>query len=238
MDGRVVWANASARRLLDAEEVDGQLLCTLLEDEAISDQLDALRSEDGTREQTLPWPDGRHLRVTTYPVHEDVEAPRYVYTAVNLARQQEPAHREIGERMRALIDQPLVGFYIIQDGRFVYVNEMIEQLTGYSREELTAPSFQLIDLVVDDDREVVRENMRKRLAGQERAMRYRVRFQHKDGHLAYVEVHGIQSQYRGRAAISGVVVDLSNQQRTTANLKALLDSSPQGFVLLDRDLHV
>jgi len=41
-------------------------------------------------------------------------------------------------KFRSLVEQSLVGVYVIQDGRFVYSNPRMANIFGYSIEEMTA----------------------------------------------------------------------------------------------------
>ncbi|MCD6100205.1 MAG: PAS domain S-box protein, partial [Candidatus Marinimicrobia bacterium] len=39
-------------------------------------------------------------------------------------------------KFRTLAEKALVGIYILQDGKFVYINPKLAEITGSSREEL------------------------------------------------------------------------------------------------------
>ncbi|MDH3258692.1 MAG: PAS domain S-box protein, partial [Deltaproteobacteria bacterium] len=91
------------------------------------------------------------------------------------------------EKFRKLVEQSLVGIYIIQDGKFPYVNPTLAEICGYTQEEMIS-SKSVVDLAADDDRGMVLENLRKRIDGEAQSMRYGFRIKRSDGELRDVEV--------------------------------------------------
>jgi len=77
------------------------------------------------------------------------------------AKRAEEAHR-------TLVQNSLQGLAIIQDGRVVFANPALAEISGYTVEELLALSPEEIEAVVHpEDRERVLKTMRERLAGKE-----------------------------------------------------------------------
>ena len=112
----------------------------------------------------------------------------------------------------SLADQPFFGVYLLQDGRFVYVNERFAEILGYTVEEIMAlPS--VLDTVYEDDREMVRENIRSRLDGEVEKIRYSLRGRRKDGSPVDLEVQGRRVMHDGRPAVVGVQFDVSERER-------------------------
>ncbi len=114
--------------------------------------------------------------------------------------------KDTRNKLRTLVDQALVGIYLIQDGRFRYVNPRLAEIFGYSEEEflkeLTVP-----DLIAENDRELVMDNLRRRQAGEIDEAHYSFKGRHKDGSIIHVEVHGHRTQYQGRPAVLGALLD-------------------------------
>jgi len=67
-------------------------------------------------------------------------------------------------KFRALVEQSIVGIYIIQDGQFVYVNPRMAGILGRSEKEMTSGA--LYDFIVPEDHALVRENIRQRISGE------------------------------------------------------------------------
>ena len=126
--------------------------------------------------------------------------------------EQEEALRESEERFRLLAEHALTGIYLIQDGLLRYVNPAGARMFGYEPGEVINQLGPL-DVVAPEDREQVAENIRKRLAGEVLSVRYTVQGLRKDGSRFPCEVLGTRVEYRGRPAILGTVLDLTDRVR-------------------------
>jgi len=127
----------------------------------------------------------------------------------------EQALRESEERFRALTERALAGVYLIQDGRFRYVNPALATMFGYTPEELIGRLGPL-DLTGPDDRERVAENIRRRVAGEVESLHYTFQGLRKDGTLFECEVLGSHGEYNGRPAILGMLLDITERKRAEA----------------------
>ncbi|PQJ10768.1 hypothetical protein CJD36_012415 [Flavipsychrobacter stenotrophus] len=81
--------------------------------------------------------------------------------------------KESQSKFQDLVEKSLVGVYIVQQGRFVYVNPWIMEESGYSEKELTSISFDRY--LHPDDVALVSKNIRARLSGEVNDTRYEVR---------------------------------------------------------------
>ncbi len=144
-------------------------------------------------------------------------------------------------RFGALIEQSTVGMGIAQDGRIRYANPMFARMFGYTEEEaLALPS--VLALVVEEDRAMVSEDLRKRLDTGVQSMRYEFRGCRKDGGIVHIEVHGSRAQVDGAAAVVGILLDVSERAQAEAALRSsemrtrrLLDLAHDAFVAIDED---
>ena len=138
---------------------------------------------------------------------------------VTALKRAERAAREAYATLRGLIDQSLTGVYVIQDDRFRYANQRLAEIFGYDRpEEVTAlPDVAL--LVHAEDRPIVAEHLRRRMAGQERTAHYAFRGLRRDGAVIAVEVHGSAAPYEGRPAVVGTVLDVTEQRQLEERLR-------------------
>ncbi len=71
--------------------------------------------------------------------------------------------RQASEWFQALVDQLQMGFCIIQDGKFGYVNPNFAQAMGYSEDELLGSDT--LQYVFPEDRKEARKNAVKALKG-------------------------------------------------------------------------
>ncbi len=113
-------------------------------------------------------------------------------------------------KFRTLVEQSIVGIYVIQDGRFVYVNPKMAEIFGFSPLELT--SAPVTDFIFEEDRPLALENIRKRMAGEIESIRYGLRMLCQDGRVIHVEVHGGRTKYHGQPAILGTLLDITQRK--------------------------
>lgn len=83
-------------------------------------------------------------------------------------RETDRALRESEERFRALAEQSPSLIYIFRKDRLVYVNQACERKFGYSRETMCAPDFDYLSLVAPECHDVVKDNLARHLAGEDR----------------------------------------------------------------------
>jgi PAS domain S-box-containing protein len=138
----------------------------------------------------------------------------YAFMRRAIARERALAEElSVGEeRYRTLVEESLAAIYIIQNGRFRYVNPRMEEMFGYSRRELLE-ARSVEDMVVPEDRELVRENLRRRLSGEIGRLAYSFRVTAKDGRRLELDVAGAVTVIDGKPAVIGTAVDQTERNR-------------------------
>jgi two-component system NtrC family sensor kinase len=120
------------------------------------------------------------------------------------------------EVLKILSDQAPVGVCIMQDGKFCYVNSNFPIATGYTADELVGKDP--LELIVPEDREMVRENEIKMLKG-ELLSPYQFRVIHKDGSIRWVMEVVKSVQYHGRRAVLGNYMEVTERKQMEETLK-------------------
>ncbi len=133
-------------------------------------------------------------------------------------KRAEEARRQSEERFRLLAESSLAGIYIIQDQKFAYVNQSIASTFGYTVDEIV-DRLGPLDLTHPDDRPIVVENIRRRVQGEVREVHYDFRGVRKDGSIIHVEVHGSRIEYKGKPAVIGTLVDITERTRAEEALR-------------------
>ena len=118
---------------------------------------------------------------------------------------------------QAIIEQSLAGIYVMQDECFVYSNATWAGMVGYTAEELVG--VHLRQVVVPDFLDTVLHRYYQRLRGEVHSMRFTTRAVHRDGHTVHIEIHGTRMMFRGRPAVGGVGVDISERVAQDAELR-------------------
>ena len=110
--------------------------------------------------------------------------------------------------LKILSEQAPVGACVMQDGRFCYLNSFFSSATGYTADELVGKDS--LEIVVPEDREMVRENTLRMLKG-ELLSPYQFRVTCKDGSIVWVMATVKSIQYRGRRATLGNYMEVTER---------------------------
>ncbi len=106
--------------------------------------------------------------------------------------------------------EPIKGIYIIQEGKFVYVNQQLTHLAGYTREELIGTD--VCQYIHPKDIPLVQENILKRLIGEIKGIYYQYRGVRKDKSIIYFCALSSKSIYKGKPAIIGSLIEMKEQR--------------------------
>ncbi|MEW6144377.1 MAG: PAS domain S-box protein [Thermodesulfobacteriota bacterium] len=124
--------------------------------------------------------------------------------------------KQAEELFKTLSTGTPIGVFIIQDSRFEFVNPKFEEFMGYGKDELLgANPWKLVHPL---DRDEVREKSRQMQDG-ERKLPYEYRVVDKHGETKWVMETSTSIQYRGRQAILGSLMDISEMKKAEEELK-------------------
>jgi two-component system NtrC family sensor kinase len=145
--------------------------------------------------------------------------------------------KQMEELFETVTNSSPVGIYIVQNGKFILANPRFQKLTGYSEEELLGMNS--LTLVLPEDREAVRKKAIKMLKGK-RSSTYQFRVVKKNGNIRWVMETVTSIQYRGRRAILGNYMDITERRQTEEKvqrqnefLNNILDALTHPFYVLD-----
>jgi PAS domain S-box-containing protein len=119
--------------------------------------------------------------------------------------------RQSEELFRSLCNGSPVGIYIVQNGKFQFVNPQFQIYTGYSQDELVG--MDPLNLVLPADREVVRENALKMLKG-EHPSPYEYRVANKAGEVRWVMETVASIKYQRKKAALGNYMDITEHKQS------------------------
>lgn len=129
----------------------------------------------------------------------------------------EEAEREAEGKFRGLVEQSLVGIYIVQGDRVVYANPKFCEIFGYGAEEAAAlPS--VYALADGEHRLRVRDYIRRRLTSTGETEPYAFRGLRRDGTAIEVEMHGARTEYQGAPALIGTLLDITRRKEAEEKL--------------------
>ncbi len=142
-------------------------------------------------------------------------------------------------KYRRILNDSLVGIYIIQEGKLKFCNWKFAKIFGFQSPE-QALETPVRDMVAAESREKVRYELQLRESGQKMSSHYEFKALRQDGTLFDVEVLGSRIDYLGESAVQGTIVDITERKRMRDSLKEsetkfrnLVDQSPLAIEILD-----
>ncbi len=126
---------------------------------------------------------------------------------------------ESEEKYRTLVENvPLVVYRLGQNGKIIFVNEFVEEISGYSPVDFFKDSGLWVKRIHDEDREWVSKLKKKSLKdGKEVVTEYRIR--HKKGHLVYVMDHAIPLRSSNiTVSVDGIIMDVTDRVKLQEQL--------------------
>src|SRR5271169_2607382 len=109
-----------------------------------------------------------------------------------------------------------VGIYIVQHGKFVYVSELYQKITGYEDTELIGTYS--LNNIYPDDREMVRDEAIKCLKGKS-FKPYEYRFVKKNGDIMWILETITPIVYKEKRATLGSFMDITERRQAEAALQ-------------------
>jgi two-component system, cell cycle sensor histidine kinase and response regulator CckA len=149
--------------------------------------------------------DGKPIRITG------------VVADITDRKKAEEALRESEDRYRQISENSLTGIFIHQDGVGVFVNQRLADMLGYTKEEMIGQNF--FYAVHLDDHEIVGARVQARLRGELSSLPHQLRLLKKTGESIWCDVLATRIDYRGRPAIMGNLMDITDRNRAQEALK-------------------
>ncbi|MEW6182882.1 MAG: PAS domain S-box protein [Bacillota bacterium] len=147
--------------------------------------------------------------------------------------------QESEELFKTLSESSQTGIYIVQEGRFKFVNPRFPTLTGYSPEELV--DMESYRLVFPEDRSMARENAVEMLKGR-RLVPYEFRILTKDGEIRWMMETVSSIRYQGRQATLGNSVDITEYKtveealrESEAKYRTVFENTGTALAIIEED---
>ncbi|UCD86319.1 MAG: PAS domain S-box protein [Desulfobacterales bacterium] len=121
------------------------------------------------------------------------------------------------ENYSRFVQNALSGIYIVQHGKIVHANDRFAEIFGYAKDELIG--MLSLKLVHPKDKSLVKKMRTKRLKGEQVPSQYETRGFTKDGKTIWVARTNTRTEYQGKRAILGRVLDITEQKRAADALR-------------------
>lgn len=135
-------------------------------------------------------------------------------------KQAEQALQQSEQRYRSLVENTQDGYFVIDlpTGRFLFLNQRICQLLGYTRPEGLA--LTLWDVIANEDHALVRETVERWQKSQKvTSMANIYRAKRKDGTTFRAEISGAVVTFEDRPAMQGLLRDITEKERLQQQLQ-------------------
>ena len=139
---------------------------------------------------------------------------------ITARRQAEEALVQSEQRYRSLVENTLEGYFVfeVRTGRFLFLNQRICELFGYTKEE--GLGLSVWQVISPDDHQRIRERIRARMEGRPLDPGPHVYLAiRKDGSTFRAEATGSLVVYEGRTAMQGLLRDVTEQERLQRQLQ-------------------
>ncbi len=143
----------------------------------------------------------------------------YIFQILSEVRRTEKELQISEERHRLLTQNSLTGIYMHEKGRFIFVNERLAHMLGYSVEEMIGRQF--TDFIFHEDLERFSGSsvLRSIKAADSPQQEFRVLC--RNGALKWVEVLASTVEYQGRRVFMGNVADITDRKEVEAERERL-----------------
>jgi two-component system, cell cycle sensor histidine kinase and response regulator CckA len=137
----------------------------------------------------------------------------YIYGIVGVVKEitkeieTEETLKESEEKYRILVENSREGICIFRVNKFLFVNNHLCHITGYSKEELYG--MEVWEIIDEDDRNIVKEMERRREKGEEMPDVYEANIITKRGDLRFCEFSIRQITYQGIESSMGIIRDIT-----------------------------
>ncbi len=146
----------------------------------------------------------------------------------------EKALRESEKKYSTLVENSLTGIYIDQDEKIVFANNRFAEIYRYPKGRLIG--VENWRLVHSEDRSLTKQMRARRLSGEDAQSEYEARGLTKDGETIWITRRNARIEYKGRPAILGNVVDITEQKRAEAELRRINEELKNFVDVVSHDL--
>jgi diguanylate cyclase (GGDEF)-like protein/PAS domain S-box-containing protein len=125
--------------------------------------------------------------------------------------------RESEEKYKMLAEKSMAGVYVVQDGKFRFINSNAASYAGYTREELLDREAGML-VVSPEDKEKVRRNAKAMMLG-EMSSPYEFRIITKQGETRWIMETVTSILHEGRPAILGNSMNITERRQIEEELR-------------------
>ncbi|OLS36221.1 GGDEF domain-containing protein [Bacillus sp. MRMR6] len=144
--------------------------------------------------------------------------------------------------LEKLVENAPVGFYVLEDGNYLYVNAYYADLVGYSKDDLINKHVTIHQIIHPEDCSFIEHDLDKLNINEQIETNYNIRKIHNKGQIIYTQTHVIIANHNGKITSFGTVMDITKQKLVKQQLedgseryKSLFLYSPDAIFTFNRE---
>jgi PAS domain S-box-containing protein len=245
-EGNILDINEAALKLLgyDREDIRRLNIASLLSEDQLTRASAALQElkDTGMMKQVNEWrlkrKDGSFvdMLLSGAPIYREGKLHAILGIGIDITERKriEEALRQSEERYRTLAEQSLMGLVVVQDFHIVFANAAFAEISGYNIDELLSlPREKVQALIHPEDQALVWGRFRDLLAGKAVPPHYEYRGIRKDGTICWLEMLASQTEYGGKPAIRGAIINITERKQAEIKYKNIIETAIDGFWIMD-----
>ncbi|MBL7110845.1 MAG: PAS domain S-box protein [Bacteroidales bacterium] len=150
------------------------------------------------------------IEIAAYQRKLEIENKKIREKLEKLLTEKMKENEELLELYETIIDNTLIGIWVLQDEKVVFSNNTIATMFGYSPEEIkTFREQELLGLLHPDDQNRLLDLAGKRLEGDMPPQHTTFRIIRKDGKVRWMKAFFKRIQYQGKPALHQAYLDIT-----------------------------
>jgi len=129
-----------------------------------------------------------------------------------------------------LMPDPVV--IIDSKGKFLEVNDRVEETTGFEKEELLGKNFLGTKIVTEKSKAILVKNLAKRMLGMPMTP-YEIEVLTKDGRKLPFEINATKIEYDGKPADLVILRDIIQRKKAEELYRSVVELSPDSIITVD-----
>jgi|GEM_PF-2076060 PAS domain S-box-containing protein len=147
----------------------------------------------------------------------------------------EVALKESEEKYRSLVDNSLVGIYVVQHGAVKFCNQGLADIFGYERAE-DMHGILVQQTIAPEDWAFVQKEMQRKETGENPISQYSFEALRLDGSAFNAEILSQAITYNGEPAIQGVLIDITDRVEAEERFRSLSEASSEAIFISEKGI--
>jgi len=128
-------------------------------------------------------------------------------------------------KFQAVVENALDGIYLLKGKHFIYVNDAISRITGYTRDEILSQEFDVDRLLIGNSKDFVNERIQMRESGSENSNNYEVEIINKENEKRIIDISTKTYTLNDVVLSIGIMRDITERKLIENELKSAKDAA-------------